>query len=437
MRLSPLAVILLTAAVGLADDAPKPRPKLLGTIKVNRAIEMVHWTPDAKHLILVGDGKGVVVGRDQLGDDTPAKPVAEFDLPAGGVTWLGVTPDGGEVYVVTNAGGRFNAETRVCYWTLKDLLDGKKKAKPDRVVGLEVDNPTELTMAGDGKSLLAVTTEPRPFPPGEVPKVRGKVVRVSAKSGDTSEEVLALDEAEATLVGASTHPGSAVVFAHYQTDDQHVIRGIDTATKKKKWERRIDEGVVGWGGQAPKVSPDGGTVVAFCSKAGQPGNPNLLPVPGQPPGLQGQHTVRPQLLNGATGTVIADLGSDDVASCGMCGFSHDGKLLFGWLATNAGVRHVVWETKSGKPLKTWARAGCVTAADFAPGKYELASVERFDPNGGVVIPPLPYPNPPGPLFERSFYIPVLQPDQPVQPAPPVAVGSASIVGVWDLSSLVK
>lgn len=436
MRLSPLAVLVLTAAVGLADDKPKPRPKLLGTIKVNRAVEMVHWTPDAKHLILLGDGKGLIVGRDQLGEDTPAKPVAEFDLPTGGGAWLGVAPDGSEVYALAQPAGRFNAETRLCYWTLNDLLDGKKKAKPDRVVSLETDSPNDLTMASDGKSLLAVTKEHLPFQPGEQLRFRGKVLRVSTKTGDTSEDLLALDEAEATLVNATATPDGTRVFAHYQTGDENVVRCIDSATKKKKWERRFDEAVVGTSGLAPRLSPDGGVVIAFCSKAGRPTDPNQLPQVGQPQPPQGQTTLRPQLLNAATGAVIADLGGDESLSCDLGGFSHDGKLVFGWLTTNTGVRHLVWDTKTGKPLKTWVRGNGVVAADFAPGKYELAVAERFDPNGPpVYIPP---PNGPlyGPVGRASLYLPQ-QPDPPVSPVAPPPSGVTSIVGIWDLAPVVK
>lgn len=421
MRLSPLAVMLLTAAVGLADDAPKPRPKLLGTIKVNRAVELVRWTPDGKHLILIGDGKGLIVGRDQLGEDTPAKPVVEFDLPTGGGAWLGVTPDGSEVYLLATGGARFNAETRLCYWTLKDLLDGKKKAKPDRVVSLEADSPNDLTMAADGKSLLAVTKEHLPLQPGEPLKFRGKVLRVSTKTGDTSEELLALDEAEATLVNATASPDGGRAFAHYQTTDENVIRCIDTTTKKKKWERRFDEAVVGTSGLAPRLSPDGGVVVAFCSKAGQPVNPNQLPQVGQPQPLQGQTTLRPQLLNAATGAVIADLGGEDSLSCDLGGFSHDGKLVFGWLTTNTGVRHVVWEAKTGKPLKTWARASGVVAADFAPARHDLAVLERFDPNASVYVPPSNAPLD-APVLRSAFYLPQ-QPDPPASPVAPRPRGS--------------
>jgi hypothetical protein len=441
MRLSPLAVILLTATVGLAADPPKPRVKLLGTVKVDKAVQTVHWSPDAKHLILITADKGLVVGRDQLGEDTPAKPVAEFDLPVGSWTWMGVTPDGAELYVVLTAGSRFNAETRVCFWTLKDLTEGKKKAKPDRIVSLEADNPSEMALGKDGKTFLALTTEPRPNTPlGELPKQRGKVLRVNLKTGDTAEEVATLDDQQATLVGATPDPDSARVFAHFQTDEEHAIRCIDTTTGKKKWERRFDEPAPqGHTMPAPRVSPDGGTLVAFCSKIGQPADPNnrLPPLPGVPQ-ANGQNTVRPHLLNAATGAIIADLGADDVLSADVLGYSADGKVLFGYMSTNTGItRHVLWEAKTGKPLKTWARPSAVYAADFAPGKYELATVESLDDSVRPPVRPLDTPF----LLERaSAYFPQFQPGLPppvqVPPAPP-ASPYRSVVGVWDLAPLVK
>lgn len=437
MRLSPLAVILLTATVGLAAEPPKPRAKLLGTMKVDKEVQTVHWTPDTKHLILITADKGLVVGRDQLGEDTPAKPVAEFDLPAGSWTWMGVTPAGTELYVVLTAGTRFNAETRVCFWTLKDLTEGKKKAKPDRIVSLEADNPSEMALGKDGKTFLALTTDPRPNTPlGELPKQRGKVVRVDLKTGDTVEEVATLDDQQATLVGATPDPDAGRVFAHFQSDDEHAVRCIDTTTGKKKWERRFDEPAPqGHFMPPPRVSPDGGTLVTFCSKMGQPADANRLPLPGIREPANGLNTVRPHLLNAATGAVIADLGADDVLSADVLGYSTDGKVLFGYMTTNTGItRHVLWEAKTGKPLKTWARPQSVYAADFAPGKYELATVESLDDS----VPPPVRPSDPPFLLERaSVYLPQFQPPPlQVPPAPP-ASPYRSVVGVWDVAPLVK
>lgn len=433
-----LLALLLLAAPLVANDKPKPRAKLLGTIKVNKMVDQVVWTPDAKHLILIAEGKGMVVSREQLGDDTPAKPVAEFDLPTGAARF-GVTPDGTELFAVVSAGARFNAETRLCYWVLKDLLEGKKKAKPDRSVDLEADNPTGFALSADGKSLFGSFVEPRPggTPLGGLPQQVGKVLRMDTKTGDTVETVADLDVEDGTLLGATSHPESGRVFAHFQTIDEHVIRCIDPSTKKKKWERKIDSPAAYMTGQAPKVSPTGKAVVAFVSNQGPPVVPDNLPRPGLPP-LPGQVAgIRPLLLNAETGAVVAEMGGEDTSGCEVCDFSSDGKLMFGWLQSSVGMRYTAWDGTTGKPLKTWARSAGGLSAAFAPGKHELATVEQV-PSGGYQLPVAP--NGPGlPQFEfdrRAFYDPLLtQPPAVVPPAD--APVSYSIVGVWILAPLVK
>jgi hypothetical protein len=435
-----LFALLLLAAPLAADDKPKPRAKLLGTLKVNKLVELAVWTPDARHLILIAGGKGLVLGREQLGDDTPAKPVAEFDVPAGGAKF-GVTPDGTELFAVVSAGARFNAETRMCYWALKDLLEGKKKAKPDRTVDLEADNPTGFALSADGKSLFAVTVDRRPgvTPNGGLPVQAGKVLRLDTKSGDTAETVADLGMEDGTLLGAAVHPETGRVFAQYPTADEHVIRCIDAPTKKRKWERAIDSQGAFLNGQPPKVSPNGKVVVAFVSHQGQlnPAGPPGLPGVGQP-GQPGQVAgTRPLLLDAETGKVIAEMGGEDTTACDVCDFSHDGKLLFGWLQSANGMRYTAWDGATGKPLKTWSRNVGALSAAFAPGKHELATVEQVG-NGGYQLPAAPN-GPGGPLLEfdrRSvFYDPLLTTPAVVPPADtPV---SYSIVGVWNLAPLVK
>lgn len=436
-----LFALLVLAAPLLADDKPKPRAKLLGTIKVNKLVEQAVWTPDAKHLILIAEGKGLVVSREQLGDDTPAKPVAEFDVPTGGAKF-GVTPDGTELFAVVSAGARFNAETRLCYWAMKDLVEGKKKAKPDRTVDLEADNPTGFALSADGKSLFGVFIEPRPggTPLGGLPQQVGKVLRLDTKTGDSVETVADLNMEDSTLLGATSHPESGRVFAHFQTTDEHVVRCIDPTTKKRKWERKIDSPAAFLTGQSPKVSPAGNAVVAFVSHQGQanPAGPPGLSGVGQPI-LPGQVSgTRPLLLDAETGKVIAEMGGEETISCEVCDFSHDGKLMFGWLSSAVGMRYTAWDGTTGKPLKTWARGAGALSAAFAPGKHELATVEQVG-NGGYQLPVAPN-GPGGPLLEfdrrSAFYDPFQLP--PTPPLPPTdAPAYYSIVGVWNLAPLVK
>jgi hypothetical protein len=441
MRLSPLLVMLLSAVAGLAapvpanDDKPKPRAKLLGTLKVKKAVEQVVWTPDGKSLILFADGKGLVVPREQLGEDAAPKPVAEFDLPVGSGMHFGVTPDGAEVYALFTAGSRFNAETRLCFWAVKDLTDGKKKAKPDRAVSLEVDNPATFALTGDGKNLFVVTSEPRAgTPPGQTPQQVGKVFRLSARTGDIADEVLTLDEADASLVGACVHPESGRVFAHFQSADEHVLKCLEVGTKKAKWTRRFDDPPLNvHNGLNPRLSPDGKAVIAFVSRQVIPQQGLGLPGQPQPPQAVNAVSTSPHLLNADTGEPTA-LGDDDVNWCGLHGFSPDGKLAFGWLSRHSGVtQYAAWDTKAGKRLKTWARGANITAATFGPARHELAVVERTE-----VYQPAPYSVTPLLTndildlrsFDSSWVI-----RQPQAPQPPPEV--SSVIGVWDLAPLVK
>jgi hypothetical protein len=442
MRLSSLAGMLLTAAVGLAapvpaEEKPKPRAKLLGTLKVKRAVEHVTWTPGGTHLILVAAGKGLVVPRDQLGEDAAPKPTAEFALPTGSGMHFGLTPDGTEVYALLTAGSRFNAESRLCFWSVKDLTDGKSKAKPDRAVSLEVDNPATFALAGDGKGLFVVTSEIRggSAPPGQVGQYVGKVFRLSVRTGDVADEVLTLDEKDASLVGATVHPASGRVVAHFHTGDENVVRCLDVTTKKVKWERKFEQPPpnTGGNGTAPRVSPDGKAVIAFVSRQLNIPQPGAVPQPGQPPPLQSVITTIPHLLDAANGEPIGELGDNDVTWCGLHDFSADGRLAFGWLNRNSGAHQVAWDTKTGKPLKTWSRTANVTTAAFAPARHELAVVERNE-----VYQPLPA-NQYNPLLSSDL-IDFRVDSSWVIRQPPVVQQPAevySIVGVWDLGPLVK
>ena len=439
--LRPLAVALLFAPAALAapvppDEKPKPRPKLLGTLKLDKRVDQAVWTPDGKHLVLVTDTKGLVVGRDQFGEDAAPKPVAEFDLPAGGGSKFGVTPDGTELYAVASAGGRFNAETRLCFWALKDLTDGKKKAKPDRVVSLEVDNPTSFALTGDGRTLWACVSEPRPgggnLPNGQ-PQQVGKVLRLSARTGDLAEEVVALDVADATLVGAVVHPGSGRVFAHFQTADEHVVRCIDLDSKKARWEKKFEQPSPQPVGSGPKVSPDGKAVVAFCSRQFNTPQPGVIPQPGQPVPLNTVVSVSPHLLDAATGERIADLGGDDVYASEVSAFSDDGRVMFGSLSRSSGMPFLVWEAKTGKPLKAWNRGSGDLSAVFASGRHELAVVERTSTPIYAEAPAqqldiLWGANPPG----GGQFGGLIGSAQHV-----IRTDHTSVVGIWDLTPLVK
>ena len=432
-----LLMVLLSAAPLLAapvppEEKPKSRAKLLGTVKLNSYVTQVCWTPEAKHLIVVTGEKGLVIDRDQLGEEAPAKPISEFALPVGRAGKFGVTPDGTELYAMVPA-GRFNSETRLCYWTLKDLLEGKKKAKPDRAVSLEVDNPNHFTFSADGRSLYVVVREPRGgtvLQPNRQPQQIGKVVRLSTKTGDIAEEWISLDLPNATLLGAEIHPESGKVFAHFQSPEEHIVRCFDRPGKKEKWERTFTEPSPNSNVGSPMVSPDGNLVVASWSRQYMTPRPGVIPQPGQRVELVAVNTVKPQLLNATTGDVIADLVGDDVQNGQVICFSSDSKLMFGWQYQNSRTQYVVWETKSGKPIKTWNRVSSDTRdmlATFAPGRHELAVVERSAIHVRESLPKTVIFEPNGiPSTSR----------QPLQPQV-LRIDHTAVIGIWDLAPLVK
>lgn len=431
-----LAVAFTLAAPVLPDEKPKPRAKLLGTVKLDKRVEQVVWTPDGKHLVLITDAKGLVIGRDQLGEDAAPKPVAEFDLPAGGGSRFGVTPDGAELYAVVDAGGRFNAETRLCVWDLKALLTSGKAKKPDRAVSLEVDNPAGFTFAADGKRLYAAVSEPKgAVPPGQPVTNAGRVVRLSTKTGDQTDEVKALDEDGSTFVGAAVHPTSGRLVAQFHNNDKSTVRGYDLTTGKPKWEKEFAPSAQNSPGNvAPRVSPDGGVVAVVVSR--QFNVVQGAAQPGQPPPVAVMYCWTPKLLHAATGEEIADLGADDVTWSDLSGFSADGKLLFGWMNRPSGTHFVLWETKTGKPLKTWTRGSGDQSAAFAPAGHELAVVERTstpiyaqgsDPQFGVV-----WDRPVLGGRNNQLNDLFIQPAQQV-----IRTDHTSVVGVWDLAPLLK
>lgn len=387
-------------------DGPRPRAKLLGTLKLDKKVDRAMPLPDGKHVLLAVEGKGLVVPREQFGNDAAPKAVAEFDLPTGDCR-LELTPDGTELVAVATAGTRLNAETRLVRWPLKEVLAGT--AKGGRTVALEADNPTSVAFAADGKSLYAAVRTASPASGGNGQTLyEGKVVRVSAGTGDVTGEPVLLPDESGSFDGAAVHPASGRVFAQYFRDRRAGVRCVDATTGKEKWEQTISVNANQAGGHPPLVSPNGKVVAATCyhqvmwqQNAG----------PGQPPRLQPFQAHRPILLDAESGEQVADLGADNSYASGLGGFSADGKLLFGWLHRYGGNEYLVWDTATGKPLKTWERGGADVTAAFAPTGHELAIVERQTK----------------PVYGTDQYGNRIA----------LRTDHSSVVGLWDLAPLVK
>lgn len=432
---------LLAAPVPADGEKPKPRPKLVASARLDAGVDGVLWTPDGKHLVLrCGDGTARVVRRDQLTDDEPAvPPAAGFKLPEN-AHHLALSPSGAELYAVAPA-RRFNSESRLLVWDLKRVLEAKEPAKADRVVTLEPDSPYQGSLSADGKHLLTHTLEPRRAQPNPnngnnpfggwngQPEYTARFVRLSAKTGDQTDEVAVFDDPQMKYVAHAVDPKANRLFVHLRTPDETVIRGLDAATGKQQWERKLEQKPTPETEHKLLVSSDGGLVAAVHSM--------MVPVPaGQPGGFAGpgrgnaprmnyiQRSV-PMLLSAKTGESPVELAGDDIQSAGLYSFSADGRLLVGRISKDNAYQVVVWDTKTGKVVKTWSRWHHNMQFAFAPTGYDLAvaEVESTQVYGPQTAIPQGQDRNGGTTWTSHREV--------------IRTDYKTTLGVWDLSSLAK
>jgi WD40 repeat protein len=136
------------------------------------------------------------------------------------------------------------------------------------------------------------------------------------------------------------------------------------------------------------------------------------------------------LLNAKTGEPPVELSSEDVQTTSLNDFSHDGRLLIGSVSKDGGaMQTVVWDTTTGKVVKTWSagtgRRASGLAIAFAPNGYSLAVSEVEST----------------PVYGPSNAIPQgFRPEggqQWTTQREIIRTDYKTVIGIWDLSSLVK
>jgi hypothetical protein len=367
--------LLLAVALGLVApvpenaEKPKPRARLVGTLTVPAHVEQVVGLPVGKHLALRSRDALLVVPRDQFAAGDPAaKPVSEIPLPAR-TSRIALTPDGTHLYAEVPTQGRVSAEPRVQFWAVKRLLEGKEVTAPDREVPLDTHHATAATLAADGRHLLAVASEPQAI--GQPVSVLN---RYSATTGDLVREFVRFDDPALLFGGHVFDPKANRVYAQFQSADQTVLRSLDYATGKAVWERGFGEKPYRGQFVPPVMSSDGRLVAAAAWQLVM--RPNGQPQPGQPVPMQQTQRLLVVVLDAKTGEPI-EFEADEYRYGQLVGFSADGRLLAArvWEKNSGGIMLVVWDTKTGKPLKTWTADGDLIAS-FAATGHELITVDR-------------------------------------------------------------
>ena len=444
LLLAPLAV---AAPVPADTEKPKPRAKLIATGHIDQRIDTAQWAADGKHLILRTEGETILlVRRDQLGDGEPmVKPAATLASPGSGY-YLSQTADGSELYAVVPS-RRFNAESRLVYWDVKRVLGTKEPAKPDRTVTLEPDSPSGGPLSADGKHLLVYTLEPRrgaqqnPFQGGgwggSSQEYNARFTLLSTKTGDATAEVAVFDDPQQKYAGHTTDAKAGRLIVALHTAEETVVRYLNSTTGKQIWERKLADPPVRNEGGHVVTSPDGELVAVAQSilttvPVAQPGRggfgPGGGPGGGNNPFRQQQvsstRTI-PVLLTAKTGETAVELPTEDVQSTHLHGFSADGRLLAGTIGTKGNAAQVVvWDTKTGKPVKAWNARGHDLGLVFAPTGYELLvrEVESKPIYGPTTAIPQGY-GQGGQSWTTTREV--------------VRTEYKTVLGVWDLSPLVK
>jgi len=388
-----LLVSSLFAAPVPAEEKPKPRAKLVGTITLNVSVQSAFWTPDGGHLILVTDKRVLVYARDQIGAEKP-KALTAFDRPDSHEA-VGLTPDGG-LFVLAPAGQKVNAENRLYRWNAKALTGGGEP-KADKVIDLEADNPQGATPSADGSSLYSTVMTTRPVANANPNSRRGSYeylptfLRLNMKTGDVMKRVAFSDLSQDRYAGSTVDPSTGRLYLATHTEAETTVTCRE-ADGKQVWEKKLpvkpDVDSLG----SFRLSPDGGKLLfrqptLTVEQPGGGGNPfgqgGFGPGGGRAGGGGGparpvSYTSTATLMTFDTknGEIGPDLSKGDIRGGQGHSFSSDGRLLFASVHTAEGGKLAVWETKTGNEVKAWARAYADVSGAFAPNGYELAIVER-------------------------------------------------------------
>jgi RNA polymerase sigma factor (sigma-70 family) len=416
------------------DEGEKPvaaaRLRLVKTIELSGRASTPIWSPN-------GDLLAVKRGREIWMIDTRKQVIrAALDTKAT-ETALGFLADK-PVFVTLLVGrGRINAEHQLRFWDIPGTGEGQL-AQPARTVNV---NPEDRPIAvrSNGRTALAVQFERRLLPKErDVPPQlfasppHYEITATRFRLFDVTTGVVGPDIArvtgEAHYVGLESIGVSKValtptgdrLFVTSQSDKSAKVECFALPDGKKVWERTFAP--VGpsatYSPHSLQLSGDGSLLALtytriiedgpatqpelrnpFGTPAGREGSPAATPREGSP---QQERVVLLNPINGTDGPKLDNLGFGSrpgratPASVYASGLSHDGRLMAVIEEDRGTVALQIWNTHTGKLVKSWDDSAHVA---FAPDRPVLVILENI------------------PARTRE--------------------GGESILGFWDLSALVK
>jgi len=326
------------------------------------------WQDGGKRLLLVSEGRGSSAPRKTV-------TVAGVELVNGfgtSYSFLGLTGKGEQWVEYVAKGAGINAYHRLVTREFRGGADPFAKTLETTDFDHAADGyPVAVTP--DGKTVFTLGFKVvEPAAPGKDDKRAFFFRALDGGSGEPQRTVAKIDGDEEYLSFAFA-PSRDRLYVLLRTQNAVVMRAVATATGKAIWDRNFDGFPGRSAGQRFALTDNGDTLAVAV--------PLYTELPVQPPpggrvgpgfpggwgpgggGVSRSLAARVHILDAATGKDRVELAGQGTGINQLYAISPDGRLVAGMVRNkhlngSSGrigevVSLAVWDTKSGKVLKTW------------------------------------------------------------------------------------
>ncbi len=376
-----------------ATEEPKPGDKAAFTTtpKLQRALDLIGgtsitvWNSTGTHLAIRGlqlvdpvEAKKTRAVVWLLALDATSSRLVSFINDRAGL--VAVAPDGTGIVTDLREYNLISGRHHLNYWSVRRPTPGggsQGGLVAERVVELDLPETHGYAFAADGKTYRTVAYDSSA--PGEMTKL--EVLEVDATTGKVGKVLLKLD------FGTYALSANGKRLAVLNKDTTKVtVHDVDTGAKASEYAFAADTPVELPGGKTAELPR--GNAQAF-----------LLLSPDGRRLVVSRGIGRTHVINADTGAALPNLEGAALARTypDTPAFTRDGRLLAAtgrnysvifevakggvkeqpyWSST--GTFLTVWDTQTGKALKTWKTPNSVASVTFSPTKPLLAILE---PNG--------------------------------------------------------